>query len=75
VPLVEQLDELLQQVTGGEQQAAAAAQQAQPYEWLPLPVMAATVHLLAAMVDKNAGKQKPGQARITKGEFACSRGL
>lgn len=74
VPLVEQLDDLLLQVTGGEQQAAAAAaQQGQPYEWLPLPVMAATVHLLAALVDKNAGKQKPGQARIAKGEFACSR--
>jgi hypothetical protein len=72
VPLVEQLDELLQQVTGEQQQAPT--QLAQPYEWLPLPVMAATVHLLAAVVDKNAGKQKPGQARIAKGGFACSRG-
>lgn len=78
--ITEQMDELLQQLLSqdGQQQQAAAgaaaaaahAPQPQPYEWLPQPMMAAGVHLLAAVVDKNGGKQKQGQARIARG--GCS---
>lgn len=75
-PLVEQMDGLLQQLSDIQQRAAIAGQpqqQLQAYEWLPLPVVTATVQLLAALVDKNGGRTKPGQKRITDGEFTCSR--
>lgn len=70
--MVEQMDDLLQQLPDSTQQAATAAQQQQQYDWLPPPVLTAVVQLLAALVDKNGGRQKPGQARIAKGEIACS---
>lgn len=76
--IIDQMDELLHQVAGAQLQTAqqrtdkgtsrGAQQQQQQCEWLPAPVMAAAVHLLAAEVDKNAGKQKQGQARIANGE-------
>lgn len=79
-PAVEQMDELLEQLTDTQQvQPAAAAaadgaatagnvQQHQlPYAWLPVPAMAATVHLLAAVIDKTAGRRKQGQARLLRG--------
>jgi hypothetical protein len=78
--ILDQMDELLHQVAGPQLQAAqdiadkgtssGAQQQQQQSDWLPAPVMAAAVHLLAAEIDKNAGKQKQGQARIAIGE--CS---
>lgn len=80
---VDELLQQLQQgsADGSEQQqgprtsssAAAAARQRQRQQqqgtcgWLPVPVLAGAVHLLAAMVDKPAGKQKQGQARISRG--------
>lgn len=72
--ITEQMDELLEQLQDSQQQqpgadaaAAAHALQPQAYEWLPQPMMAAGVCLLAAVLDKNGGKQKQGQARIAKG--------
>jgi hypothetical protein len=81
--IIDQMDELLHQVAGAQLQAAQQGadkakaksseaqrqrQQQQQCEWLPAPLMAAAVHLLAAEVDKNAGKQKQGQLRIASGE-------
>jgi uncharacterized damage-inducible protein DinB len=68
---LEQMDELLQQLQDSTQQAATAAGQ-QQYDWLPPPVLTAAVQLVAALVDKNGGRDKPGLDRIAKGEFACS---
>jgi hypothetical protein len=77
--ITEQMDELLEQLQDSQQQqagtdaaAAAHALQPQPYEWLPKPMMAAGVCLLAAVLDKNGGKQKQGQARIAKGGCCLS---
>ena len=73
-PIVEELDELLQQLTDVPQQqgqpSSAAAAQPQfeaPYEWLPLPALAAAVHILAAVIDKAAGRRKQGLTRISRG--------
>jgi len=73
-PIVDAMDDLLQELSAGQQQhqqalpsVVAGQQQHAWYHWLPLPAMSAAVQLLAAMIDKPAGKQKQGQARISRG--------